>query len=538
MKTKVGNGNMAKQTNGKNRCSAALTRFWRQERGAGTAFYVLGMMALLVTGAFIVDTMSATGDAAQIKRATDAAALAVGHQATILSEQHYDPTQIRELAFEYVKNNLGLNSALADVLTVDAITVSESRSGSTRRRFTVTVNFDTTPNLMDLGAKRQAIYSTAEVVSRPTEIAMMMPVVVGMTADDIRVLQNVTRTFAKRMLGDSDATRDNLWISLVPYSQSVNVYDANDPDRIRRWAEPGALNPPELAALFRSGYASLADRRIPDRRANLLCMYRGLGDEENFFWDEPPVGQFRIYYREDLPANGSPGAPPIPWTGPNPGFDDTSAVDTRWMVADRGCPNAALLPLTNDESKLEARIQEFTPRFNVNYAIAMSWAGAALSPNMRGTDGWGDSKLPLDFSTNGNNDGQKVIVMLADTAGDWFDTDTYNFNRNQFSGQLGGLGARDFAKKRFHDLCESFRARDIKLYFVGVRPGDAESFGRGLFDQDATPGLMVCTEGKKRMSFIDGAGFGDRGVEKQLLQRLDRIADQIETEGGYVRLVE
>nr|WED68030.1 hypothetical protein PJ912_17790 [Pectobacterium colocasium] len=46
------------------------------------------------------------------------------------------------------------------------------------------------------------------------------------------------------------------------------------------------------------------------------------------------------------------------------------------------------MPLTNEESKLNQRIAEFTPRFNTNYAIAMSWAGAALSPNMRGSDGW------------------------------------------------------------------------------------------------------------------------------------------------------
>ncbi|MFP9231200.1 TadE/TadG family type IV pilus assembly protein [Pectobacterium cacticida] len=530
---------MAKQANKKNRCSAVLARFLRQERGAGTAFYVLGMMALLVTGAFIVDTMSATGDAAQIKRATDAAVLAVSHQVTLVGEKKYDAAEMKELAFEYVKNNLGLNQGLRDALTPDDVTVSESEGEHRRKRFTVTVNFATEPSLMNLGAKQQAIYSTAEMVTKPTEIAMLMPVTVEMKERDIMVLQNVTRTFIKRMFSTSDATRDNLWISLVPYSQSVNVYDPDDPDRIRRWARPGALNPRELSSLFRSGYSGLADRRIPDRRAKLLCMYRGLGDEENFFWDEPPVGQFRIYYRHDLPENGSPGAPPISWRGPNPDFDDgPNAIDTRWMVADRGCPNAALLPLTNDEDKLETRIRQFTPRFNINYAIGMSWAGAALSPNMRGAGGWGDAKLPLDFNVDGKGDGQKVIVMMANIIGNWFDTDSYNFNRNQFTGGLGTLGAREFARKRFHDLCNSFRARNIKFYFIGIRPGDPDEFSNTLFERDAVPGLMICTEGKKHMNFVDGDGFGGEGVEKQLLKRLDRIAGQIENEGGYARLVE
>ncbi|EJS94351.1 Tad domain-containing protein [Pectobacterium wasabiae] len=515
-----------------------LSAFIHQEKGAGTAFYALGAMALLVTAAFIVDTSTATGDATQIKRATDAAALAVGHQATINGEE-YSQGDTNTLAYEYVKSNLGMNKTLSEKLVAGDVSVTEGRNSATRKTYTVTVAFETKPSLLSLGAKKQEVYSTSEVINRPTEVAFVMPVTGDMSAGDIRSLKSVSRSFVERLLSSGDAKRDNLWLSLVPYSQSVNVYDAEDANRIRRWAAPGALNPPELRSLFASGVvSSLADRRFPDRRANLLCMYRGLGREENFFWDEPPVGQFRIYYRHDLPQNGSPGAPPISWRGPNPDFDDSDAVDTRWIVADKGCPNAALMPLTNDADKLDARIDQFSARFNVNYAIGMSWAGAALSPNMRGSDGWGDAKLPLDFNLDGNGDGQKVIVMMANTIGNWFDTDSYNFNRNEFRGGTGTDLARFFAAQRFRDLCSSFRARNIKFYFVGIRPGDPEDFGRNLFDQEATPGLLVCTEGEKRMSFIDGSGFGAEGVEDQLIRRLDRIASQIETEGGYVRLVE
>ncbi|MEI7084740.1 pilus assembly protein TadG-related protein [Pectobacterium versatile] len=515
-----------------------LSAFIQEEKGAGTAFYTLGAMALLVTAAFIVDTSTTTSDATQIKRATDAAALAVGHQATINGEE-YSQEETNKLAYDYVKNNLGMNSALSEKLAAGDVSVTEGRNSETRKTYTVTVAFETKPSLLSLGARKQEVYSTSEVINRPTEIAFVMPVTGDMSEGDIRSLKSVSRSFVERMLSSADGKRDNLWLSLVPYSQSVSVYDAEDANRIRRWAAPGALNPPELRSLFASGVvSSMADRRFPDRRANLLCMYRGLGREENFFWDEPPVGQFKVYYRHDLPQNGSPGAPPISWRGPNPDFDDNNAVDTRWIVADKGCPNAALMPLTNEESKLNQRIEQFSARFNTNYAIGMSWAGAALSPNMRGSDGWGDAKLPLDFNLDGNGDGQKVIVMMANTIGNWFDTDSYNFNRNAFSGQTGTDPARTFAAQRFRDLCSSFRARNIKFYFVGIRPGDPEDFGRNLFDAEATPGLLVCTEGEKRMSFIDGAGFGAEGVEDQLIQRLNRIAGQIETEGGYVRLVE
>ena len=49
--------------------------------------------------------------------------------------------------------------------------------------------------------------------------------------------------------------------------------------------------------------------------------------------------------------------------------------DTRWMVADRGCPHAALLPLTNDLGKIGDRLDQMSTRFNTNHAIAMGWAG-------------------------------------------------------------------------------------------------------------------------------------------------------------------
>ncbi|KHN53737.1 hypothetical protein [Pectobacterium fontis] len=515
-----------------------LSDFLRQEKGAGTAFYVLGAMALLVTAAYVVDTSTATGDAAQIKRAADAAALAVGNQATINGDE-YSQEEANTLAYEYVRNNLGMNSSLGRNLEPGDVKVVEGKVSDTRKTFTVTVAFTTQPNLMNLGGRGQEIYSTAEIINRPTEIALAVPVTVSMSQGDINSLKQVSRNFVERMLGNSDGKRDNMWLSLVPYSQSVNVYDAEDPNRIRRWAAPGALTPPELRSLFASGVvSSLADRRFPDRRANLLCMYRGLGRGENFFWDEPPVGQFGIYYRHDLPENGSPGAPPISWVGPNPDFDESGPSDTRWIVADRGCPNAALLPLTNEQEKLEQRIDQLSSRFNVNYAIAMSWAAAALSPNMRGADGWGDPTLPLDFNLDGQGDGQKVIVMLADTSGSWFDTDGYNFNRNQFRGVTGTNPSQAFARQRFQDLCSSFRARNIKFYFIGIRPGDSEDFDRNLFDREATPGLLICTEGRKRMSFIDASGFGSDGVQEQLTRRLESIAGQIETEGGYVRLVE
>lgn len=197
-------------------------------------------------------------------------------------------------------------------------------------------------------------------------------------------------------------------------------------------------------------------------------------------------------------------------------------------MADKGCPNTPLLPLTNEEDKIEARLNQMTSRFNVNYAIAMGWAAAALSPQMRGSDGWGDNELPLDFGSDNTN--YKAIIMLANTTGDWFDTDSYNFYRDA---NVTGTST-DFARQRFVDLCRSIRSKNIHLYFIGVRPGDPAEFGRVLFDKIAGPGMLICTEGEGNMYFADASNFKDG--ESQIQNALEDIAKDIRR-NYYVRLI-
>ncbi|MGE0973143.1 hypothetical protein ACQFN5_28375 (plasmid) [Klebsiella sp. WOUb02] len=371
--------------------SRRLRSFWRQEQGAGTAFYVLGTMGLLVISAFIVDSLQTTGDAAQVKRATDAAALAVGHQVVASNEKNEDvgQEQITELAYQYIRTNLGLNSKLTANLSRDKVSVSSGRNSDDNRTYTVAVTFDTDPELLNISSQEQLVYSTVEVRTASLEVALALPNTLKEDSSNLAALRRISNTFAEDLIGNSY----NTWLALVPYSQAVNVYDVARANRIRQWVAEGALNPVELTSLFRSGYGSLADRRIPDRRYNRLCMYRGLDRGENYFWDESPVNQFFIYYRHDLPENSGINYN-ISWIGPNPDFGQANGVnDTRYMIVDHGCPVAPLLPLTSDFDKISTRLNSMSTGFNVNYAIAMGWAAMSLAPEFRGSSGWGGGMI-------------------------------------------------------------------------------------------------------------------------------------------------
>ncbi len=515
-------------------------RFGCDQSGSVMPFTVLVFAGVLAAIAYSLDTTRTVHSLSQVKRATDSAAMAIGYKEAANSNES-DSGELRELASHYIQFNLGLDSALKQQVDQESVQVLKSVKKSGAVTYQVSVNVVAEAPVLGAESQDKTISSTVEVMSRPTEVSLLLPNTVSESESDISALRRLGYQFAQQLIepdDDESSGREDekkRWLSLVPYSQSVNVYDAEDPQRIDRWASFGSLMPPELSSLFSSGQiSSLADPHFPDRIAHLLCMYRGLDQGENYFWDRPPTGQFGVYYRHDLPENGSPGADPVSWVGPNPDLwpDAASAIDTRYIVADKGCPNAALLPLTNDLDKIDQRLDEMSSRFNTNYAIAMGWAAASLSPQMQGSAGWGDAELPLSFRSDDQH--YKAIVMLANTTGTWFDTDSYNFSRDAQAGLSGTADARNRARQRFVDLCRSFRHRYLHFYFIGVRPGDPDDYGRVLFDQVAGPGLQICTQGKDNMHFVDATGFSSG--EPYVKKALKAIAEDIRR-NDYVRLI-
>lgn len=496
-------------------------------------FLLLLISAVVVLAAFASDGTRMTADAAQMKRATDAAALASA--AAYAKSRDAD---IQDIAERYVAANLGMDrSQLSRALSIRVETITKNDMPGTR----VTATFEAASMLSGTPAEPVSVASAAVSRQRSLEVSMAIPNTLGEDANNLAALRRLGKSFANRLIENSEST----WLALVPYSQSVNIYDPAQENRLRLWSKAGALNPVELTSLFRSGYASLADRRIPDRRANLLCMFRGLNRGENYFWTDPPSGQFGVYYRADLPENGSPGATPIRWVGPNPFFGQaTGANDTRWMVADRGCPSAALLPLTNDLGKIGERLDQMSTRFNNNYAIAMGWSAMALAPAFRGGSGWGlEDDLPRDFD-DGTGDRVKAIVFLVNSTDmRWFDSDSYNsYVGEKIDGDSDtGGGESSVITERFTRLCNSFRARDLKFFLIvtgsdEATDEDGQIRSASIFRTVAGPGLAVCAEKGSDQIYLPGKDFVVS--EGRIQSRLDDIADELRQLAALTVLVE
>lgn len=531
---------------------ASLLASPHRQRGISAILLLLFIGGTLALIAFSSDSARISADAAQLKRATDAAAMAAA-----LARAADPDAEIQRLSERYVGANLGLDE---EQTSRQLAVIAEPVTREGDRGVRVSARFSARPLLSSSDDVQATVRSTAIAREKSLEVALALPNTSAETAANLAVLRRVTKNFASQLIAQQS---DQTWLALVPYSQAVNVSptytnpstrsprgpSAEHIQRLRQWAAAGALNPVELTTLFRSGKASsMADARIPDRRANLLCLYRGLQSGENYFWDEAPGGQFKVYYRADLPENGSPGADPISWVGPNPLFGRaTGTNDTRWMVADKGCPSAPLLPLTNDLDQIDERLEHLSARYNANYAIALGWSAMALSPAFRGSAGWNlPDDLPRNFRDD-KNGSYKAVVMLVNTTGQrWMDTDGYNFETGQNSGSLGSEILRDQAASRFVALCNSFSQRKLRVFVIvvgvdGIANNDLGAEGTlingvSAFRTIAGPGLARCAEEASDITYLSGADF--TATEASLRERLDEILEDIRQKRSFVQLVD
>lgn len=508
-----------------------------RQHGGAAPFILLLIGAGLMLAAYATDSARMKSSAAQLKRATDAAAMAAA-----MAYAADSGSDIQSIAEKYVNANLGMDSAqTGNNLAVGTSAIESSGDPGVR----VTATFLATSLLNGAGPADVTVASAAVARNKSLEVALILPNTSKEDSDNLNALRTIGNEFAENLIG----TSSNTWLALVPHSQAVSVYDADYTGRVRSWASSTGLNPVELTSLFSSGYGSLADRRIPDRRYNLLCMYRGLNQGENYFWDEAPANQFRIYYRADLPANAVESYY-ISWVGPNPSYGQaTGANDTRYMVVDKGCPYAALLPLSNDLDQISERLDAMRTGYNVNYAIAMGWAAMALAPAFQGSSGWGlDDDLPKEFD-DGSNSRIKAIVMLVNSSDmSWFDSDAYNAYVGETIDGCPTDGSycsnsEAVITQRFANLCSSFRKRNLKFYLIVTGNDEAEDESTGgtiasasAFRRVAGAGLSSCAEDSSDLTYYSGADFV--ASQSKISSRLKKIVKELRQEASYVRLIE
>ncbi|MFJ4142785.1 hypothetical protein [Pseudomonas sp. NPDC089734] len=505
----------------------------RLQRGNVAPFMILATGGLLLASAYAIDLTRMTGNASQLKRATDAAALAIG-RANADGDENVTKDPVG-FATAYVRQNLGMDAQLLDNL--GEVTVEEGRSDDSNPTYRVTATSRHDPQVSGNASQDLTVHSTAELISKPLEVALAIDsseienaMTIGVNS---KLHTDAARYFLDRLFG-TDAngqpreTKENLRVALVPFSQEVNLYDpqysrANQP-RLTDWTAPGALRPEDYGTTllqqygFFKRYGDLRNPQYPDRRARRQAFFRGTNTNRSYEWIPSPaeskmqlVAGMIVSSNENMRAVVSERRFFSLTASNDDGVENTVETDT-------SIPNAPLLPLEAERSKLDERLDEIRGDWYLQVMPGLVWAGSALSPNWRGSGGWGDNTYPLDFNPDGSGPNRKAIVLLLNwNAG----IATENQNQN----------LQDFL-----NICQSFSDNGIEFHAVVQATTELTAVPPGIDPVSiAADWLTPCTNGGKRLHVIAGSSSD---TTSDFQAAVDSIANELKSQANRVLLVE
>jgi Flp pilus assembly protein TadG len=179
----------------------------------GSAVLLVAISSLAVVGGVGVAVDVGRGQMVQAKlqNAVDAAALAAG---ATLSTNDLNAVADRYVSLNFSQNNLGATlNAVDATLSADSKTVTVTASATVPT--TLTQVFDRVS--MQISASSEVTRS-----NKGLELALVLDTTGSMGGSKLAALKTSAHDLIDILFG-SDATGDNLWVGVVPFSQTVNI---------------------------------------------------------------------------------------------------------------------------------------------------------------------------------------------------------------------------------------------------------------------------------------------------------------------------
>ena len=499
--------------------TGTLKRLWSCERGAVAP--IVGICAIMLVGAVAVAVDVGRGQVAQSKlqSALDSAGLAAG----AVVAQNIDAEDLKPEAWKYLQENFAGETVEATIAPSDfTLELSDDQMLVTlEARASLPTTF-----MRIFGHETMHVAARTEITREMTglEVALVLDVTGSMTGDvsatdskeKITALREASHELLDAVFGDND-TIDDLWVGIVPFSQTVNVgTDRTDwlTDYDTRMLYNNCVGPSShsnwTAHSHSSGettptYCSANGPNVSTRTKPSTLV--------NDWLDAPDPVAPKIV----VPATGwtGPMAPwyfrPSGWGGCvreryDTGRDVTDdPVDTEGFLTyfapyasnnewvrltgspanrgsyridesidrspNHGCPQQPITTLTNDKSDLGAAIDELlNPRGNTHTNVGAVWGWRLLSPDWRGD--WGgamdDNNLPLEYDEPLS---QKVMILMTDgdnTMPTSFAT-AYGFiNEDHLVSNDDPDDAADVLDDKLLEVCTAMKEQGIIIYTIGL----------------------------------------------------------------------
>ncbi len=454
----------------------------------GNVLVIIAIAAMAVIGSVgvAVDIGRSQMVQAKLQNAVDAAGLAAG--ATLNTEDLTD-VATKYITLNFSSDNLGATlKSVTSQLTADKkiLTITATATLPT----TITKIFGN--SLVTLDAATEVTRS-----NKGLELALVLDTTGSMAGSKLDSLKSAAHDLVDILFG-SDATQENLWIGVVPFSQAVNI----GPSRTNwlnashyaslNWsptswagcvdarysagrdftddppfdvANPGAAVPAAPYERLRAYYwpddanndwigttSNTVNTRICNRNANCTCANYG-----------PCTTTVAGNVTTVISCSGSGNTRTC-----NRAVTTTSPSYT--ITATRGpnayCPSE-LTPLTNVKTTIYAGIDALAARGNTHINLGAVWGWRLISPRWRGY--WGGAmntnNLPLDYNAPLMS---KAVVIMTDGTNTMSSNvrSAYGYLSDGYLGTTNASTAVTALNTRLSTVCTAMKAQGITVYTI------------------------------------------------------------------------
>lgn len=428
---------------------------------SGAAALLFGLLLVPVLGSIglAVDASRGYLVESRLSKALDTAALAAGRVALSANAE--------DVARKYFNANFGPGGS--------DVALSYSLD-STQQFVTLGADASVPTTFMRIFGRDRMDVSARTVIQRQTsgmELALVMDNTGSMNGAPFNAMQQAAYDMVEIIYGD-ETEIENLWISLVPYTASINI----GPSRTN-WLVAGDRVLTNIASYSTPGWKGCVMARAAPRDSD----------------DTPPTVQgFTSYFYEDTPGRANDndwGAPRVP------PFRTGSSSGNGGYGPNLGC-GPAITSLTPLRASIEAAIGGMAAwsRGGTAGNLGLSWGWRTISPRWRGL--WGGEtppNFPLDYDEPFMD---KVVVVLTDGANQFYDHDTANNpprSDHTSYGRLESMGVTTLAQGRaildgrMASTCAAMKAEGIRIYSI-IFGGGPDTTAQNLFRTCATQPSM------------------------------------------------
>ena len=448
---------------------SCLRHFTKEETGSILPFIGLGIMLIMAATGTAIDMGRVQIVQSRMQNALDATGLAVGAEISTAN-----------IATETTKYFYANFPPGYEGTTVTSLTATPNGDNSV-----ITLNATGTLNttfMRVLGINTMAVSATSQILrqSKGMELVLIidntgsMAQSAGGSTTKIQAAKTASTTLLDVLYGTNNNTVPNLWVGLVPFSQTVNIGTAQT-----AWVNAGSQS--WGTGTYGQWYGCVEARGATSRDVT----------------DDPPsVEKFNKYY---YPCDTASDA----WYGNDTdnSHDNCSTGGTHFGyktpldTASRGpnlyCPQP-VTPMVAEKNTVVAGINSMQAVGGTELTTGVAWGWRMLSPRWRGV--WGGemntNSLPLDYNSALM---YKVAIIMTDGDND-ISYNVYSaYGYPNAGGQLGTTPCsgsncttgESRLNTRTTQICDSMKQNGIIIYTIALGTA-VSSTGQSILQACAT----------------------------------------------------